>query len=225
MPALRDKRKEKFAQNIAAGMSLADAREQAGYARNRAEAWRAQQRSDIARRIDEITNQAASREARALERAAARYQVTTDRVVAELARIAFANTLDYWTIDSNGEPQIDLSKISRDQGAAISEIIVDRYMDGKSADAREVKRIRIKLADKRQALVDLGRHLGLFVDPSVMNVNVANYFTEKPPTLQEWKHEIELQAKPGVPGPPLAGKTAGQRAASTAKANDNKRLA
>lgn len=209
MPALKDQRKEKFAQNLAKGMSLADAREKAGYSHNRAEGWKASRRDDIARRVAELTGLAAQREAAALARAADRYQVTTDRVVAELARIAFANTLDYWRVDRNGNPELDLSKITRDQGAAISEVIVDTYMDGRSTDAREVKRVRIKLADKRAALVDLGRHLGLFVDPSVMNVNVSNYFTEKPPSMSEWKHEIELAANQGSQTTPMAGKTTG----------------
>jgi hypothetical protein len=31
-------------------------------------------------------------------------------------------------------------------------------------DAREVRRVKFKLADTRRALVDLGRHLGMFVD-------------------------------------------------------------
>lgn len=209
MAALRDKRKEKFAQLLAAGKSLGDAREGAGYSRHRGQAWKAARRKDIAARVDELTGQAVERERRSLERAAARYQVTTDRVVGELARIAFANSLDYWTIDSNGEPRIDLSKVDRDKGAAISEIIVDTYMDGRSTDAREVKRIRLKLADKRAALVDLGRHLGLFVDPSVMNVNVANYFSEQPPSMTEWKREIELVADGGSQTTPPAGKTTG----------------
>jgi phage terminase small subunit len=30
--------------------------------------------------------------------------------------------------------------------------------------ARDVKRVKFRLADKRAALVDLGRHLGMFVN-------------------------------------------------------------
>jgi len=207
MPALKDKRRERFAQLIVKGKPQVEAHALAGYKRNRKTAHVARHRADVSRRVDELNAQRASREAVALARAAERYQVTTDRVIGELARIAFANSLDYWRVDSNGNPVIDLAKITRDQGAAISEIIVDEYKDGRSEDAREVKRIRIKLADKRAALVDLGRHLGLFVDPSVVNLNVANFFTEKPPTLAEWRKEIELQAKPGEIAGPTAGKT------------------
>lgn len=209
MPALKHPKWERFCQEIAKGCTDAEAHKRAGFAGNRKSAWQLRRKPAIASRLDEISGLAAQRERSAIERAAARYQVTTDRVVAELARIAFANTLDYWRVDSNGNPELDLSKITRDQGAAISEVIVDTYMDGRSTDAREVKRVRIKLADKRAALVDLGRHLGLFVDPSVMNVNVSNYFSEQPPSMDEWRHEIELQANEGSQTTPATGKTTG----------------
>jgi hypothetical protein len=39
-----------------------------------------------------------------------------------------------------------------------------RAAEGAVATAREVKKIKIKLADKRAALVDLGRHHKLFTD-------------------------------------------------------------
>jgi hypothetical protein len=52
--------------------------------------------------------------------------------------------------------------------------------------ARKGRRVKIKLADKRAPLVDLGKHLGLFVDPTLLNVNVADFFTEEPATLDEW---------------------------------------
>lgn len=48
-------------------------------------------------------------------------------------------------------------------------------------------------------LVDLDEHLGLFAEPSLLNVNVANFFTEQPPTMDEWKAEIE--ADPGAETP------------------------
>lgn len=38
------------------------------------------------------------------------------------------------------------------------------YVEGRGGNAREVKRVKFKLADKRAALVDIGRHLGMFKD-------------------------------------------------------------
>jgi hypothetical protein len=53
-------------------------------------------------------------------------------------------------------------------------------------------------------LVDIGRHLGLFLDPSLVNVNVGNFFSEKPMSMEEWKAEIEAQAEATslLPQPP-----------------------
>lgn len=92
-----------------------------------------------------------------------RTAVTADRVVAELAKLAFANIEDFTRlVGSDRVP--DLSTATRDQLAAVSEIVVDEYVDGRGEGARDVKRVRFKLVDKRAALVDLGRHLGMFVD-------------------------------------------------------------
>lgn len=93
-----------------------------------------------------------------------RTQITVDRVLEELAKIGFANMQDYMKVGQNGDPYVDLSKVTRDQAAAISEVTVEDFMDGRGEDAREVRRVRFKLSDKRAALVDIGKHLGMFVD-------------------------------------------------------------
>jgi phage terminase small subunit len=59
---------------------------------------------------------------------------------------------------------VDVSQLTREQTAAIQEVTVDTYMDGSGADAREVKKVKFKLADKSAALVALGRHHKLFTD-------------------------------------------------------------
>jgi hypothetical protein len=51
---------------------------------------------------------------------------------------------------------------TRDQAAALVEVTVDDFRDGRGEDARNVRRIRFKLADKRAALVDLGKHFSFF---------------------------------------------------------------
>jgi hypothetical protein len=100
---------------------------------------------------------------------------------------------DYVRLDKYGDPRVDYARLTRDQAAAISEITIDEYKEGRGPHAVPVKRIRIKLADKRAALEALGRHLGLFVDPSVLHLNVANFFSEAPPSMDDWRKEIEAQ--------------------------------
>ena len=100
----------------------------------------------------------------ALEARAQRTGVTADRVVAELAKIGFANMLDYMKAGTDGDPYLGFSGLSRDQAAALAEVTVEDFKDGRGEGARDVRRIKFKLADKRAALVDLGRHLGMFVD-------------------------------------------------------------
>lgn len=91
------------------------------------------------------------------EAASQRTEITLDRVLKELAKIGFANMADYI------ENLDDLEKLDRDLMAAVGEVIIEEYQDGKGDEARDVKRTRIKLLDKRAALVDLGKHLGAFV--------------------------------------------------------------
>ena len=91
-----------------------------------------------------------------------RCNVSVDKVIGELARLAFANMMDYMQITSDGDPYVDLSQLTRAQAAGILEFTVDDFMDGRGDDAREVKRVRIKLHDKKGPLIELGKHLGLF---------------------------------------------------------------
>lgn len=95
---------------------------------------------------------------------AERTKITQDRVMKELEKIGFSNMLDYITITNGGDPVTDFSALTRDQAAAISEITVEEYTEGRGEDARNVKRTKFKLSDKRSALVDMGRHLGMFKD-------------------------------------------------------------
>jgi len=70
---------------------------------------------------------------------------------------------------------------------------VEQLQPERGDKGRKGRRVKIKLADKRAALVDLGKHLGLFVDLTLLNVNVANFFSEESLTMEEWKAEIESQ--------------------------------
>lgn len=120
-----------------------------------------------------------------------RTQITQDMVLNELAKIGFSNMLDYVSVTAGGDPVPDFSTLTRDQAAAISEVTVDQYMEGKGDNAVMVKRTKFKLSDKRAALVDMGRHLGMFKDkleltgadgkPVDMNLKVVFENGEKSP--------------------------------------------
>lgn len=91
-------------------------------------------------------------------------EITAERVIRELALIGFANMLDYIR-PQDGGAIVDLSTMTRDQAAALGEVTTEVYMEGAGDEAVPVKRTKIKLLDKRAALVDLGKHLGLFNQP------------------------------------------------------------
>lgn len=106
--------------------------------------------------------------AKAIEAAKAerseRTLITADRVLSEIAKLAFANLMDYFSLTADGVPYIDLTNLTPDQTAALTEITVDEYVIGGEDDGRSVRKIKIKMADKRANLELLAKHLGLFND-------------------------------------------------------------
>jgi len=91
-----------------------------------------------------------------------RTEITQDAVLKELAKIGFANIGDMLRVTPDGDPFLDLSDLTPEQTAALSEVTVEDYMEGRGENAREVRRVKVKLWDKRAALVDMGKHLGMF---------------------------------------------------------------
>ena len=82
--------------------------------------------------------------------------VNADRVVRELARVAFVNASD--VIDMNKATV--LNDASRDDMAAIASVKV-KVIPGETGDGVERE---IRLADKLKALELCGKHLGMFKD-------------------------------------------------------------
>jgi phage terminase small subunit len=91
----------------------------------------------------------------------ARATVTAERVLEELARLAFANLSDYMTISEDGTQRLDLSGVGREQMAALQEITTDTRKDGRGEDADTIERTKIKIVDKKGALELLMKHLGM----------------------------------------------------------------
>jgi phage terminase small subunit len=98
------------------------------------------------------------------EQAAQGAVMTAQEALVELTRLARANMQDYMRVGPDGDPVLDYSKLTRDQAAALQEVTVDTYTDGRGDDAREVKRVKFKLADKLRALELIGKHHALFTE-------------------------------------------------------------
>lgn len=96
---------------------------------------------------------------------ASRLEIKADRVLEELARLAFSNMGDYVGADEDGKPQgLNLAGITRDQWAAVQEIREDTTGGSGDGERKAVLRTTLKLADKGLNLERLGRHLKLFTD-------------------------------------------------------------
>lgn len=93
--------------------------------------------------------------------------ITPARIMAELAKIGFANLQDYADLTEDGK---SIRDISRDAAAAISEYNIE------STEGRGVKtsKAKIKLSDKRAALVDMGKQIGMWKQ-QVEHTGVINF--------------------------------------------------
>ena len=155
MPELANARHERFAQEYLVDLVAGRAYERAGYkARGNAaevNGGKLLRNAQVAARIADLKQERARR-----------LHVTQDEVVAELVKLGFANMADYLRVTSAGDPYLDLSALTREQAAALSEVTIEDFTDGRGDDARDVRRVKAKLHDKKGALVKLGEHLGMF---------------------------------------------------------------
>lgn len=136
---------------IAAGYAEASARFQAS---------RLLKRTNIAQHVASADARAVA----AVERVADRYAITKERIAEELALIGFARMTDYMRVGHDGDPCLDFSEITPEQAAALSEVTVEDFKDGRGDEARDVRRVKFKLYDKRAALMDLAKLSGFVVE-------------------------------------------------------------
>lgn len=89
------------------------------------------------------------------EERAKRTQITADRVIVELGKVAFANIQDYL---EEGNKFLDAKSMEADKSAAIESIhITETEWEGGTKTG-----VKFKLHDKISALEKIGRHLGIF---------------------------------------------------------------
>ena len=85
------------------------------------------------------------------------------KVLKEYCNVGFANMLDYTQPTEDGQDLVpDFSRMTREQASAIQEVTIEQYIEGRGGNAQQVKRTKIKLYNKTEALQDLAKHLNLF---------------------------------------------------------------
>ena len=137
----------------------------------RPEACRLLRRPAVQRLIKEIR-------AKAAEKVVAELAALID----ELRNVAFANPLDYLTINERGEPVIDLSALTPEQAAAIAETTVENFTDARGERKREVRRVKVRHHDKLAAIRLLAQISGHLKDrieheagPTLADLVAASY--------------------------------------------------
>jgi phage terminase small subunit len=186
-------KQEKYVQGLFAGLSQREAYKQAYNCENMTDksidekACELAKNVKVASRLKELTDELKNRN-----------MVTVERVLAELARVAYANGTDFARVvekeyiedvkDEEGNVTgqkvhkyktvevIETNKLSEDKRAAIAGI-----------KATE-KGIEVKMADKIKALELMGKYLGMFTDKveaKTVNTNIDIDYSALPPEALE----------------------------------------
>jgi phage terminase small subunit len=69
-----------------------------------------------------------------------------------------------------GDPYIDMSRATPETLYALSEAKIEDYLDGRGEDARDVRRVAVKLSPKQAALDSLAKHHGLLVEKTEVTI-------------------------------------------------------
>lgn len=90
---------------------------------------------------------------------AARNNITVDRWLKELADIGFSNVQDL--LDNNMKI-VNLKKLNPDKAKMIAGIQITESFTGTGKAKKRTVKTDVKLADKQNALMLIGKHLGFF---------------------------------------------------------------
>lgn len=158
MAALANAKHEAFARAIVEGKSGREAYCGSGYKPsndNAADACasRLLATAKVAARVAELKTQVA-------ERVVSAKVMDLTEVLEELSKIGRGSIHNYIAAggDYSNEVIEALRDLTPEHAAAVQELTVETYMDGGGDDAREVKKVKLKLHDKRGALSELRRH-------------------------------------------------------------------
>lgn len=113
-----------------------------------------------------------------------RTEVTADRVVLELAKIAFSDLKDFVNIKEGG---VDIKPGDEVDGHVLAEITETVTTSGKTK--------KVKLHDKMKALELLGRHLAMFMDKSETKFDMNIFTGLEDLTPEEKRQMLEMALK------------------------------
>lgn len=105
------------------------------------------------------------------KKANAKLDITVERVKKELARLAFYDPRKFFNDDGSLLP---ISQLDEDSAMALAGMDVNELFEGNGEDRSQVGyNKKVKLVDKLEALVALGRHLKMFTDKIEVNADGA----------------------------------------------------
>jgi phage terminase small subunit len=192
MPILPNPKHERFAQELAKGKSADAAYVTAGYRENRHNASTLRNKQNILNRLAELLERAQQNEVIATERAIERLAISKERVLSELAKIGFSDIRKAvrWKsalVTEEDNPDGGEVLVIKTVVTNLVEIVPSDELDDATAAAiSQVTQninggVTVKLHDKRAALVDIGKHLGMFptkVDMRVEHRRTINEYSE-----------------------------------------------
>lgn len=129
------------------------------------------------------------------ERLANRAEVTAERILQELARIAFVDPRAIFAEDGSVKP---IPEWEEDIARALSGCEVTEEFAGRGADREQVGFTKkVKFWDKRGALELLGKHLALFTDKVEHSGKVEGgvLIVPAPVTTEDWAAAAEGQQR------------------------------
>lgn len=183
---LRNQKHERFVQALLSGDCADAAYKAAGYRPNRQNAARLTTNDDIRARLAHLQSLVT---AAVVEETA----VTVSSIVRELARIGFSDIKRFAHVRNHE----DLAELPDQYSAAVQELVIEEYLEGRGEDAERCKRIRIKLHGKESPLVNLGKHLGMFEkDKGQVGDVVEVPKAPSPERLEEMRKRYMPKSKP-----------------------------
>jgi phage terminase small subunit len=156
MAVLQNHRHELFAQGLVEGKTADRAYTDAGFKPSRKNASRLRAKEDIRTRVAELQN-----------RGLKRHDINIDRILEEYAKLGFSDIRKVF--DAEGI-LLKPHELPNDIAGALTALEVATVQKGKGAVEHVAK---IKLADKRSALADLGKHFGMFTEDITIKAEVV----------------------------------------------------